>query len=70
MKRNYRKISIMDFSFRKTGSGHYYVTYTSPNTGSSIGKTITDMTIIDATKNEDFPKKKDLEHLKKMIKLK
>lgn len=70
MKRNYKKISITNFSFTKTGDGHYYVTYTSPNTGSSIGATITDMTIIDATKNEDFPKKKDLEHLKKMIKRK
>lgn len=68
--RNYEKISIRDFSFRRAGDGHYYVTYYSPNTGNSWSKIISDMTIIDATKNEDFPKKKDLEYLKKLIKRK
>ena len=61
-------ISITDFTFRCTGYGHYQVTYTSPNTGKEWTKTITDMPLIDATKNADEPKKRDLNALKSLIK--
>ena len=62
------KISISDFHFKFAGYGHYTVTYTSPVTEKQWERTITDMTIIDATKNEDDPKIKDLKHLKKIVK--
>lgn len=61
-------ISLSDFDFDFAGYGHYRVTYTSPVTGKSWSKTINDMTIIDKTKNEDDPKRKDLEELKRMVK--
>lgn len=59
-----KKISIYDFDFEKVGYGRYKVTYTSPVTGKSWTTTIDDMTIIDATKESDSPKVKDLELLK------
>ena len=62
------KISISDFHFKFASYGHYTVTYTSPVTGKQWTRTITDMTIIDTTKNEDEPKTKDLNHLKKIVK--
>ena len=65
----YKKISISDFCFKFKGHGHYLVIYTSPTTGKQWSKTITDMTIVDATKNEDQPKVKDLNHLKWMVKI-
>lgn len=58
------KIRISDFTFSPSGHGHYKVTYTSPVTGKSWTATINDMTLIDATKNADEPKRKDLETLK------
>lgn len=57
-----------DFYFKFMGSGHYNVTYTSPNTGKQWTKLITDMPLIDETKNEENPRKKDLEHLKRTVK--
>lgn len=62
------KTLLSDFNFKFTGHGHYLVTYTSPKTGKQWSRTITDMTIIDATKNEDTPKHKDLEQLKRIVK--
>jgi hypothetical protein len=61
-------IKITDFDFQFAGYGHYKVTYTSPVTGKAWKKTITDMTLIDATKNANEPKKKDLICLKKSLK--
>lgn len=61
-------ISLSDFDFSFAGYGHYSVTYTSPVTGKKWTKVINDMTIIDATKNADEPKKKDLNYLKKIVK--
>jgi hypothetical protein len=61
-------ISLSDFDFSFAGYGHYSVTYTSPVTGKTWTKTINDMTIIDKTKNEDDPKRKDLEELKRIVK--
>lgn len=62
------KIEITDFRFEFAGYGHYKVTYTSPATGKSWSKMVDDMTIIDATKNTDEPKIKDLTSLKRLIK--
>lgn len=61
-------ITITDFTFRFAGYGCYEVTYTSPKTGKTWRKRITYMPIIDATKNADEPKKKDLIELKRMVK--
>lgn len=58
------KISLLDFTFKFSGYGHYKVKYTSPVTGKSWTHVTTNMPLVDATKNKDFPKKKDLEYLK------
>lgn len=58
------RISISDFEFRVAGYGHYRVTYTSHVTGKQWSTVINDMTLIDATKNADEPKQKNLEALK------
>lgn len=63
-----KKSEITDFSFKFVGYGHYKVTYTSPKTGKQWSKIIDDMSIIDATKNEESPKQKDLERLKQLVK--
>ena len=63
-----QKISISDFSFVFSGYGHYRVTYTSPITGKQWTKVTNDMPLIDATKNCDEPKQKDLESLKYLVK--
>ena len=62
------KISKSDFDFRFHGHGHYFVTYFSPKTNKSWSAIITDMTIIDATKNSDEPTIKNLNHLKWLCK--
>lgn len=64
-----KKISINDFSFSFVGYGHYEVTYISPVKCSYHTKIISDMEIIDATKNSESPMRKDLELLKKLVKL-
>lgn len=61
-------ISISDFSFKFSGYGHYKVTYTSPATGQEWSKTISDMSLIDLTKNADELKIKDLNALKAVVK--
>lgn len=58
-----------DFYFQFKGTGHYKVTYTSPLTGKQWSKLVTDMPLIDLTKNSESPKKKDLEELKRIVKL-
>lgn len=63
------KTSIHDFSFVQLGHGKYRVIYESPATGKLWSVVITDMTIIDATKNSDSPKIKDLNSLKRLCKL-
>ena len=62
------KIEKSDFTFLFAGYGHYKVTYQSPITGKKWAKVIDDMPLIDATKNEDYPKRKDLEILKRLVK--
>lgn len=63
-----KRIDITDFRFMPAGYGHYKVTYTSPNTGKSWSVTTSNMPLIDATKNAENPKRKDLEQLKKLCK--
>lgn len=58
------KTTLRDFDFTFAGYGHYKVTYTSPATGKQWSATISDMELVDATKNSDDPKRKDLEMLK------
>ena len=62
------KTEITDFTFVPAGYGHYKVTYTSPATGKRWTKTTSNMPLIDATKNADEPKRKDLNELKRFIK--
>ena len=64
-----KKVKISDFSFIPSGYGAYIVTYNSPVSSKKWSKRITDMTIIDATKNSDFPKLKDLNRLRQIVKL-
>jgi hypothetical protein len=61
-------ISLSDFRFTQVAYGRYNVTYTSPVTGKEFAFTTTDMPLIDATKNNDSPKKCDLKVLKSMCK--
>lgn len=63
-----RRISIEDFRFKPTGFGRYAVTYTSPKTGKWWVTSITDMELIDATKNSPYPTLKALDTLKDRIK--
>jgi hypothetical protein len=63
-----KKIKITDFLFAFSGYGHYRVTYTSPCTGKEWSRTINDMETIDATKNREQPKIKDLNLLKTICK--
>jgi hypothetical protein len=62
------KTQLSDFRFVYAGDRHYKVTYTSPVTGKEWMKVLNDMTLIDATKNEDEPKQSDLNQLKRIVK--
>ncbi|MFC2407562.1 MAG: hypothetical protein ACFNM8_01355 [Prevotella histicola] len=62
------KIEKSDFTFLFAGYGHYKVTYQSPKTGKKWTKTLDDMPLIDVTKNEEYPKRKDLEILRRRVK--
>lgn len=66
----YPKISIRDFHFFPNGYGHYKVTYTGPLSGKKFSCVTNDMPLIDATKNADNPRRKDLEQLKRLCKSK
>jgi hypothetical protein len=59
---------MRDFNFKIQGYGAYLVEYISPKTGKVWSKRITDMQVIDATKNAEYPKIKDIEQLKRMVK--
>jgi hypothetical protein len=59
-----QKTTKADFQFFFSGHGHYKVIYTSPTTSKKWAKVTNDMQLIDATKNEENPKQKDLEYLK------
>lgn len=66
MKNQKETRSNFDFEFK--GYGHYKVTYTSPVTGKKWSKTISDMEIIDKTRNEDEPTQGNLRRLKRVVK--
>ena len=59
---------LSGFSFTKTGSGCYRVTYTTPNRGDYWVATINDMTLIDATKNAEWANAHDIQHLRDVVK--
>jgi hypothetical protein len=60
---------LSDFRFKFSGYGHYEVTYRSPITGKQWKRITSDMPLIDATKNADeYPKQKDIETLKRIVK--
>ena len=63
-----KKTKITDFKFTPAGYGHYSVTYTSTVTGKQWSRVANNMELIDATKNTEEPKTKDLEALKRMCK--
>lgn len=64
----YQKLSINDFQFKPTGYGRYEVTYTSPKIGKQWKTIITDMSLIDATKNTEEPRQFDLRRLLRLVK--
>jgi len=66
--KNRDKVQITDFTFLFRGYGHYRVIYQSPVTYKRWSAITTDMPLIDATKNCDEPKRKDLEMLKSVCK--
>lgn len=61
-------MNIRSFEFRLVGYGHYKVKYTSPERGDYWVCTISDMLLIDATKNAEAPKASDLQRLYRTIK--
>lgn len=66
--RKIKTITINDFQFLPHGYGHYDVWYQSPITGKNWHTITSDMPLIDATKNADNPKIKDLNSLKYLCK--
>ena len=60
-------IKINQFSFYHICVGEYRVTYTNPKTKVSYISIITDMDLIDNTKNKFKPKVEDLKLLKSKI---
>lgn len=61
-------MKLSDFRFKPSGYGHYEATYTSPKTGKQWRVVTNNMPLIDATKNADDPKIKDLNELKRVCK--
>lgn len=59
----YQRLSINDFRFKLTRYGRYEVTYTSPKIGKQWKASITDMKLIDDTKNAEEPRQFDLRRL-------
>lgn len=62
------KTQLSDFTFTFSGYGHYIVEYCSPKTGKKWQRTTNNMPMIDATKNAETPKRKDLDLLKSFCK--
>lgn len=63
-----KTISKKEFTFIQVGYGKYQVVYTSPVTQKKWSRIINDSLLIDATRNEDNPKKSDLKILRKLVK--
>ena len=62
------KTLISDFTFIFSGYGHYKIVYSSPVTGKTWETKTSNMMLVDLTKNEEYPKQKDLEELKRVCK--
>ena len=58
---------LHNFGFRKTGSGCYQVTYTTDLRGDYWVATVNDMTLIDATKNAEWARLRDIEWLRHIV---
>lgn len=58
---------ITDFTFRYAGPGRYQVTYMD-HTGKNWTRIVSDMRLIEDTKNTDNPKRSRLEDLKRNVK--
>ena len=63
------KIKESDFTFLFVDHRHCKVTYQSPKTGKKWTKTINDVPLIEMIKNNGSPKRKDLETLKRALKI-
>lgn len=63
------KTTKSDFRFEPISHGSYRVTYTSPVTGRQWSNIISNMELIDKTKNSDYPKLSRLNFLKWICKL-
>jgi hypothetical protein len=59
-------LSITDFRFILSGYGHYVVIYTDSK-GKEYSKTIDNMSLVDATKNADYPKQSDMRELRRQV---
>jgi hypothetical protein len=57
-----------DFRFLYAGYGAYYIIYTSPKTQKQYKAYSNNMPLLDATKNTENPKIKDLQKLKRVCK--
>lgn len=67
--KNYNAISITDFTFVNDSYGHCFAEFTSRNTRKSWVALVTDMTMIDSTRNSGDPRRDDLVRLKRHCKM-
>lgn len=63
------KLDLSQFVFKFVGHGIYRCTYRTAKRGDFYSAIIKDMTIIDATKNTEFPTQQALKQLRNKIKL-
>lgn len=68
MKLKRRYTERTDFWFKPHGYGHYCVYYTSPLTGKKWEAILTDMELVDSVRSEEYPKRKDMNMLKRAVK--
>jgi len=62
-----RANDLSQFTFKFVYSGHYKVTYFTPNRGDYYSALITDMELIDNTKNAEWAKLSDIKHLRSVV---
>ena len=65
---NIKANDLSGFSFRLVSSGAYMVEYTTPQRGDFWRNRVEDMTVIDATKNAEWAKVADIQHLRNIVK--
>lgn len=63
-----RANDLSGFSFHKVSSGCYKVFYTTPKRGDYWIAEVNDMTLIDATLNTHWARKRDIERLRDYVK--